>query len=74
MLGWSLVASENSPATNLLDSPSHLFILEPTINRLYHDIVIESTYKLDNGKLMKVASLSFANAFAIIVFPQPGCP
>jgi hypothetical protein len=39
-----------------------------------NELSLLETYRLDNGRLMNVAPLSFASAFATIVFPHPGCP
>lgn len=72
ILGSNFRASENKPATSLLDSPNHLFVLGiPSVPYATSD---RKTHKLDSGRLINVAPLSLAKAFAIIVFPHPGCP
>lgn len=87
MDGCTLRANENRPATSLLDSPNHLFVLtvslpyshQARLSFLVHSQPPSSsllrkciTYKAESGRLMKVAPLSFASAFANIVFPHPG--
>lgn len=78
MEGCNLVAREKSPATSLFDSPSHLFMLPFPIRHCVSvrtpadTIKLWITHRLDSGRLIKVAPLSFANALASNVFPQPG--